>query len=259
MLVAPDGALQPAHLAQAVFHAVVARVVHGLLGAPDGHRGFGRDLFGALQRGSQHGLLRVEHLVDQAIVQGLGGAQAAAGVGQLLDHAQRDELGQALQRAHVGHHADVDLLDAEERILRGVADAARRDHVHRAADAAAMDGHDDRNAQVFQPREGGLHVGQQVKNGGAALGALVVYGDGAAKGFERHARAEMLACAADDERPCRTFLMQVSQHRVQLTPEGRVHGIQRFWLVQNQMGHLRGGAEGETGEGVDVGVHGLTL
>jgi hypothetical protein len=53
--------------------------------------------------------------------------------------------------------------------------------------------------------------------------------------------------------------MQVSQHRVQLTPEGRVHGIQRFWLVQNQMGHLRGGAEGETGEGVDVGVHDLTL
>ena len=39
--------------------------------------------------------------------------------------------------------------------------------------------------------------------------------------------------------------MRVSQHRVQLTPEGRVHGIQRFWLVQNQMGHLRGGAEGE--------------
>ena len=36
-------------------------------------------------------------------------------------------------------------------------------------------------------------------------------------------------------------------------------GVQRFWLVQNQVGHRRGGAEGEAGEGVDVGVHDLTL
>ena len=88
-----------------------------------------------------------------------------------------------------------------------------------AADAAAMDGHDDRNAQVSsRVKVACMSVSRSKWRRGPR--ALVVHGDVAAKGFERHARAEMLACAADDERPCRTCLMQVSQHRVHFTPEG---------------------------------------
>ena len=248
MLVAPDGALQPTHLAQAVFHAVVARVVHGLLGAPDGHGWLAGDLLCALQGGGHHGFLRIKHLVDQAVAQGLGGAQAAAGVGQLFHHAQGDELGQALQRAHVGHHADVDLLDAEEGIRCGVAHAGGRDHVHRAADAPALDGHDHGDAQVVDAREGGLHVGEQVEDSGAAFGALVVHGDGTVEHFERHARAEMLARAADDQSPRLARLVQVGQHLVQLAPEGGVHGVHGLGAVQHQMGHMVGDAEGKAGE-----------
>ena len=56
MRVAPDRALQPAHLFERIVHRVVARIVHRLFGAPDGHRRLGGDFVRALHRGRQHGL-----------------------------------------------------------------------------------------------------------------------------------------------------------------------------------------------------------
>ena len=73
MWVAPDGALQPTHLSQAVFHTVIACVVEGLLGAPNGHGWFVGHLFGAAQGARHHGFLRVEHLRHQAVVERAGG------------------------------------------------------------------------------------------------------------------------------------------------------------------------------------------
>ena len=94
--VAPDRALQPAHVAQAVFGAVVAGVVQHLLGAPDGHGRFAGDFFGGLQGGGHGGFVGGQHLVHQAVGQRLVGTQAAAGVGQLFHHRHRYELGQSL-------------------------------------------------------------------------------------------------------------------------------------------------------------------
>ncbi len=251
--VAPHRSLQPAHLAQAVVHGVVACVVHRLLGAPDGHRRLGGDLARTGQGRFQHGLVRGEHFVHQPAGQGAGRGQAPAGVGQLLDDAQRDQLGQALQRAYVGHHADIDLLDAEERVLGGVADAGGRHHVHRAADAAAVDRGDNRDAQRFDAGEGGLHVGQQVEDGGAAFGALVVHGDGTAEGFQRHAGREMPAGAADDQRPCLARAVDPREHGVQLAPEGGVHGVERLRAIEHQVRDVARDGQAEAGEGGGVG------
>ena len=90
--------------------------MHRLFGAPNGHWWLGCDLARAVQRGCHGGGVVVEHRVDQTGGLGPLSAQAPAGVGQLLDQTQGHELGQALQRAHVGHHANVDFLDAKERI-----------------------------------------------------------------------------------------------------------------------------------------------
>ena len=178
---------------------MVACVVNGLLGAPDCNWGFAGNFFGALQGGGHAGLRCVKHLVDQAIGQGLGGRHATASVGVFLGDGFGDELGQALQRAHIRHHADVDLLNAEEGIAGRIAHAAACDHIHRAADAATLNGEDDRDAQALDFAEGVLHVGEQVENGGPAFGALVVHLDAATKGLQRHACAEMLAGAGDDQ------------------------------------------------------------
>ena len=132
---------------------------------------------------------------------------------------------------------------------RGVADAAGGHHVHRAADAAALNGRDHRHAQVFQLGERGLHVGQHVKDGGAAFGALVVHLNGAGKGLQRHTGAEVLAGAADDQRARRAVGVHLGQHRIQLAPERGVHGVHRLGLVEHQVGNVVGFGEGEAGEG----------
>jgi len=122
-----------------------------------------------------------------------------------------------------------------------------------------VDGHDHRDAQVLDPGEGVLHVGQQVEDGGAAFGALVVHGDGAAEGLQRHARAEVPAGAADDQGACLAGLVQVHQHRIQLAPERRVHGVHGLGPVHHQVGHMAGGGQGKAGEGGSGSVHGRTL
>ena len=96
MAVAPDGALQPAHLLQRIVHRMVACVVDGLLGAPDGDRRFGYDLGRTLQRSGQHGFLRIKDGIDQAVLQRALSVEAPTCVGHFLDHGQRDQLGQAL-------------------------------------------------------------------------------------------------------------------------------------------------------------------
>ena len=217
---------------------MVARVVHRLLGAPDGDGRFAGNLARALQGGSQRRLGRGQHGVDQAVLQSLLGAHAPAGVGQLFDHGQRNELGQALQGAHVGHHADVDFLDAEEGLGTCVTQAAGGDHVHGAANAAALDGRNHRNAQFLQLGKRGLHVRKRVKHGGAPLGALVVHLDGAGKRVQRHARAEVLAGAADHQHARAVAVVQFGQRRVKLAPEHRAHGVERVGLAQHQVGDM---------------------
>jgi hypothetical protein len=103
-------------------------------------------------------LAAVEHAVDQADVFGLGRIKLAAGVGQLAGDALPHQLGQALQGAHVGHHADVDFLDGEERVAAAVAHVGAGDQVNAAADAAAMDGGQHGLAAALQAGEGVLHV-----------------------------------------------------------------------------------------------------
>ena len=178
---------------------MVACVVNGLLGAPDCNGGFAGNFFGALQSGGHAGLRCVKHLIDQPAAQRFGGRHATARVGVFLGNGFGNEFGQALQRAHVCRHADVDLLNAEEGIAGCIAHAAACDHIHRAADAASLDGHDHGDAQALDFAEGVLHVGEQVENGGPAFGALVVHLDAATKGLQRHACAEMLASAGDDQ------------------------------------------------------------
>ena len=55
-----------------------------------------------------------EHLVDEAHGLRLARRHPTARVGQLAAYPVGNQLGEPLQRAHVGGHADVDLLDAEE-------------------------------------------------------------------------------------------------------------------------------------------------
>ena len=240
---------------------MVACVIHYLLGAPDGHRRFGGNFCRALQGRSQHGVLRVKHLVHQPAAQRPGRAHAPAGVGQLFDDAQRNQLGQALQGADVGHQANVDFLNAEKRVCRGVAHAAGGHHVDRAANAAALDGGNDGNAQGLDFGESTLDVLELVKNGRAALGRLVAHQIVAVKRLKCHAGTEMLAGAGDHQHPGLCALVQVRQHAIKLAPESGVHGVQGLRLAEHQVGHVVADAEREARQAVVVSgsVHGATL
>ena len=133
---------------------MVARVVDDLLAAPDGHGRLGRDFAGTGQGRSDRGLGRFVDRVDQAVVGGFLSAHAPACVSQFLDYAQRHELGQALQAAQVGRHADIDFLHTEKCLAAGVAYAGRGYQIEPAAHAAALYGADHGHAQGFELVEG---------------------------------------------------------------------------------------------------------
>ena len=87
---------------------------------------------------------------------------AAARVGQLFDQTHGQQLGQALQAAKVSHHADIDFLYAEKTFLRGVAYAGAAHHVQCTANAATLDGSDNRNTQLLDAGKNLLHVPQKL-------------------------------------------------------------------------------------------------
>ena len=119
--------------------------------------------------------------------------------------------------------------------MRGIANAASRDHVDRTANTPPLNSSNHRNAHALKQCEGGLHVGERVVDGRTALCAVSVHGDGARESFEGHARRKMLASARNDQGPCLARIVQLVQHRIQLTPECGVHGVERLGLVQHQM------------------------
>ena len=93
MGIAPNAALQPAHLFQSIFGAVVLRIVQRLLGAPNSHRRFAGNLFGGLHSRRQSTVSIRQHLVDQTVVQSFVCVQAASGVSQFFHHRHGHEFG----------------------------------------------------------------------------------------------------------------------------------------------------------------------
>jgi hypothetical protein len=87
-------------------------------------------------------------------------AEPVAGVGEFAHHGLGQLARHAVERADVGHHAQVDLLDHEEGIGAAVAQAAGRHEVHGATHAAALDSGDHREAGFGQGVEGGLQPPQ---------------------------------------------------------------------------------------------------
>src|SRR6185369_5007093 len=106
----------------------------------------------------------------------------------------------ALQGADVGDHGEVDFLDRENGVGRGIAHVAAGDEVERAADAGALDGGEHRFAAALNGGETVLQVEDQAAQGFAAAGAVRA-GDAlldAAQHGEVDAGAEVAAGAAED-------------------------------------------------------------
>jgi len=115
-----------------------------------------------------------------------------------------------------------------------------------------MDGGNHRNAHGFEQTEGALDVGQRIEHGRTAFGAGVVHLDGAAEGVQRHAGGEMFARAGDHQHASRGRGVQVFEHRVQLFPKGRPHGVQGLRAVEHQVGDVIFNREGKATEFVHV-------
>ena len=94
-----------------------------------------------------------KHLIDEPDRERLLRLQAAAGVCQLAHVALGDQLAQTRKRADIRRHAEVDLLDLEERVRRAIADIAGRRHVDSATDTATLDRNQHRHACVVEARE----------------------------------------------------------------------------------------------------------
>lgn len=116
VLALQHGGVPGGDVIQAVRHAVVAGVGQHLLGAANRQRRLGGNRGGNVLHPGVKLFAAVEHAVHETQGLRFRCAELAPRVGQFAHRTCSDELGQALQRAHVGHHADVDLLDGEARI-----------------------------------------------------------------------------------------------------------------------------------------------
>ena len=235
---------------------MVAGVVQRPLAAGHGQRALGGDAPGqAVRMGVQGGGVR-QHGVHQAHRQRTLGAHAVAAVGHLTCHAGRHDLGQALQHAQVGGHADVNLLHGEEGVGAAHADIAGRGQVQRAAHAAALHRADRGKARLVQHIRAGHQAAQPVLEGQAvARGGQTQQVEPAGEHFQRHAGAEVPARGAQHE-GARAALVAQALHRVaQRGKERRRQRVQPFRPAQLQRGHARGVVQVQ-GEEI---VHGAQL
>jgi len=97
-------------------------------------------------------------LVEKPNLTDASGRDSVAGVGPLAGHALGHQPAQALQRADVGRHGDVDLLNADEAVLGAIAAIGRRDHVDGAPDTAALHRCEHGKPGVRQGGEAALEV-----------------------------------------------------------------------------------------------------
>ena len=145
-------------------------------------------------------------------------------------------------------------MDTEKCIAAGVAQASCGDHVDSATYAAALQCHDDRDAQVFNAGKSRLQTGQHIGDGGTAFGALVIHVHRCAKHVKRHARTEMFARAAHHQHPCLVALMELLQHLIEFTPKNHVQGIECIGAIQHQMRNMVLDSQFKTGQLVHDGA-----
>ena len=228
---------------------MVAGVIDHLLAGGHGHRRAGGDLLRHGQRTGHGGGMVVEQAVDEAQPLGALGAQPVAGVGQLAHHRFGDLLGHAVQRAHVGHHADVDLLDAEPGLAAAVAQAAGRGQVDRAADAAALDGGDDRKAHLGNGGEAQLQLLQLVAEALARGHVHRAQRAGVGEHAQVHAGAEVPAFGRQHRGAHAAGFIELAEQLRDLGPEGRRHRVVALRLVHADMRHGAVHRHVETGPG----------
>ena len=239
-----DRALQRRHLLERGCGAVVARMVQRELGAGDRQRRLGRDRARDGERVRQRRLGVGQHGIHEADGERALGADALAAVRHLAGDGRRDDLGQALQHAEVGRHADVDLLHAEEGVGAGVAQVARGGEVERPADAAALHRAQDRKARRVERIEAGHQAAQalleaQPRAGGAGRQCEVA----ARKDVESHAGAEVLAGRRDHEHACRAGVAQALYGVAQRGEEGRRERVHPLGADEPQVGDGAFGAQ----------------
>jgi hypothetical protein len=167
---------------------------------------------------------------------------AAAGVGVLPDNPFGDELRQPLQGPHIGGHADVDLLNAEEGIGGRVAAVGGRDHVDAAADAPALDGHEHRHAGPLERGERILELlGRQPQLRPLApdlarpVGAPAEEARIATEDAEVHAGGEVTTGRRHHEGAGRAFVAHGVDDLGELLPELGHHRVQLVRSIQSDV------------------------
>ena len=172
--------------------------------------------------------------------------EVATGVGQFAGHAVADQARQALQRADVGYHPEVDLAHREHGVGRRIAHVAAGDEVERAADAGALDGGDDRLAAALEAAQAVLQVEDQPAQGFAAA-RPVGMGDAlldAAHHGEIDAGAEIPAFAAEDGDADRGGCVDPREGLADFLPHRVVHRVRLVRAVEADFGDAVGEATG---------------
>ena len=219
---------------------MVAGVADHFLGAADGQGGLGRDGGRDLLHARIERLAALEHAVHQTDLSRFFGLELAARVGQLARNAVAHQLGQALQRAHVGGHADVDFLDAEVGVGAGVAHVGAGDEVDAAAYAAAVDGGQHGLAAALQAGQRVLHVQDHAAQRLARAAVAVVLD---LRAYAHHhlqvdARTEQLALALQHGHSGLGCAIHPLKGLADFLPHGGVHGVGLVGAVQAHGGDV---------------------
>ncbi|MNQ73775.1 hypothetical protein D3C85_885180 [compost metagenome] len=222
---------------EAVIDAMVAHVADHFLGAGDGDRRLAGDCVGnAHDAVEQAGVVAVD-AIDQAHAPRFVGAKRATSVSQFAQHAVTDDPRQALQRANVGGHADVDFLDRKLCVLGGITHVARGNQVDGATQAVTLNGRKHRFAAVIDRIERRLQgedlAPQQARIASDVLAQLIGH---AGQHHQVDPRGEMLACPAEDHHAHFIGVVDPLEDLDDLAPERGVHRVDLLRTVDLHMG-----------------------
>ena len=153
-------------------------------------------------------------------------------------------------------------LDDEERIRSGITAVAGACEINRAANAAPLDCHQNRNTRAVDDVEGILDVEDATAHIRAQAAAFlgrtcsgVLGGTAAGEGREVHAGGEMLASGGDQDDACLRVIVDIPHDLGQLTPEFRHHGVEFVAALELDMRDVVGDLDVEAAIGHDSLLH----
>ena len=187
----------------------------------------------------------VKHAIDQADIQRFGGRHAPSGIGQLAHNALGYQLDDTRECADICRHANLGFINRDKSVSRRIAHIRRSGQIDAAANAAALNGDQNRQAALLEHGQRILHAFHRIEKFQPSLAfAMRIGGRVIGRVRTEHGNinpaAKMRAGGRHNNDPRLRVGVNLAHDLRQFFPKSRVHIISHFGAVHHNMGNAVG-------------------